>query len=301
MDTKALEYFISVYENASVTAAAKLNYISPQGISKSITHLEAELGHPLFTRSNRGMEPTAFACQFYPTARQIVSLVASASEPPSSANEQVIELVTTSGYLFTLGENLWSGFAKKYPGTRIAAREALDVAACELVLSGAADCGCVAGPIAREGLVAQPLHRHPFVAVVGVQSPLAQRDSLSWNDLDGLPVSVMGQGFTPHQRIRDHLSLLGVEPSRYIDVLEFSTGFGYAARNEAVHITADFVARNNPNPAVMAIPFDDPSFSWDTYFVTRVNNGDALGSELQEVYGYLAERLDEAFGESAGR
>ena len=75
METKGLEYFINVYDCRSIATAAEQLFISPQGLSKSIAHLEAELGQTLFIRSNRGVEPTAFAHRTYPVARKIVALV----------------------------------------------------------------------------------------------------------------------------------------------------------------------------------------------------------------------------------
>ena len=74
METKNLKSFIAVYEQGSMAKASQALYISPQGLSKSIARLEADLGETLFTRTNRGVAPTPYAVELYPKAREMVSL-----------------------------------------------------------------------------------------------------------------------------------------------------------------------------------------------------------------------------------
>ncbi|MEI3101392.1 MAG: LysR family transcriptional regulator [Oscillospiraceae bacterium] len=52
MDIKQLEYFVEVCRYMSFTKAAANQYISQQGMSKSIKRLEEELGIALFRRSS---------------------------------------------------------------------------------------------------------------------------------------------------------------------------------------------------------------------------------------------------------
>lgn len=58
MDTKDLRFFRQVYEIGSINKAAKQLFITPQGLSKAIRHLEDELDAGLFERSSNGMVPT---------------------------------------------------------------------------------------------------------------------------------------------------------------------------------------------------------------------------------------------------
>ena len=52
MDRKTLEAFLRLYEKKSLRAAAEELYISPQGLSRTIQALEAELDVMLFRRTN---------------------------------------------------------------------------------------------------------------------------------------------------------------------------------------------------------------------------------------------------------
>ena len=58
MDTKMLRYFCACYETKSLNKAARRFYISPQGMGKTLSRLEGELGVSLFSRSAAGLTPT---------------------------------------------------------------------------------------------------------------------------------------------------------------------------------------------------------------------------------------------------
>ena len=65
MDTKDLRFFRQVYEERSIHKASKLLFITPQGLSKIIRHLEEELGTCLFERLANGMVPTESGTYLY--------------------------------------------------------------------------------------------------------------------------------------------------------------------------------------------------------------------------------------------
>lgn len=269
METKGLEYFISVYDCRSITTAAEQLFISPQGLSKSIAHLEGELGQTLFVRSNRGVEPTAFAHQAYPVARKVVSLIDSiVASTSQSRPTEFVSIVSTSGYLLTLGMELWRSFELR-ENTRVHVEEAVDAAVADSVEKGLNDCGVISGAVDFGCFDATLVFRHPFVAVVNKDNPLARKQAIALEDLSHIPVSLMAPGFSAYTTIRNRFAQASVEPERFIGVQELSTGMGYAKRNEAVHITADFVARNHPSDKLVTLPFDDPEFTWDTHFITR--------------------------------
>ena len=58
MNTKDLKCFQAVFEEQSVSRAARRLFITPQGLSKNIRQLEEELQAVLFERTSQGMRPT---------------------------------------------------------------------------------------------------------------------------------------------------------------------------------------------------------------------------------------------------
>lgn len=71
MDIKRLQHFLALVETRSYWRAARKCQITPQALSKSIQRLEQSLGVKLFDRDTRSVEPTLFAQELLPFARNI--------------------------------------------------------------------------------------------------------------------------------------------------------------------------------------------------------------------------------------
>ena len=72
MNTTTLKCFQMVYEEKSISRAARRLYITPQGLSRSIRQLEEELDALLFLRTVRGMEPTESGRFLYEKSGRII-------------------------------------------------------------------------------------------------------------------------------------------------------------------------------------------------------------------------------------
>lgn len=71
MELRSLKYFQSVFEQGSVSAAARQCFVSQPSITAAIQQLETTLGVRLFVRHARGVLPTSAAEQLYPVAKQM--------------------------------------------------------------------------------------------------------------------------------------------------------------------------------------------------------------------------------------
>ncbi len=71
MDIRQIQYFLSIVETGSFSAAADEHYISQSSLSKKIIALEKELGVPLFDRSKRKVFLTDAGEVFLEHARKI--------------------------------------------------------------------------------------------------------------------------------------------------------------------------------------------------------------------------------------
>ncbi|AZQ83244.1 LysR family transcriptional regulator [Colwellia sp. Arc7-635] len=72
MDLKSLNYFISVYELKSFSAAAKACYIAQPSISAAIAQLERQLNVQLFIRHARGVTPSEQGQKLFPLAKKLL-------------------------------------------------------------------------------------------------------------------------------------------------------------------------------------------------------------------------------------
>lgn len=58
MDIKDLKVFQTIAKEESIAKASRILYMTPQGISKIVKNLEAEMGCRLFIRNKAGMQLT---------------------------------------------------------------------------------------------------------------------------------------------------------------------------------------------------------------------------------------------------
>lgn len=72
MNIKQIRYFVAVYKDGSLSAAAKEQYVTVQAVSKAIADLERELKNELFVRESRGVHPTPFGKAFYAKAEPVL-------------------------------------------------------------------------------------------------------------------------------------------------------------------------------------------------------------------------------------
>ena len=64
MDIKDLKVFHTIAKEESIAKASRILYMTPQGISKIVKNLEAEMGCRLFTRNKSGMQLTESGRRF---------------------------------------------------------------------------------------------------------------------------------------------------------------------------------------------------------------------------------------------
>jgi len=75
MELRQLRYFARVLEEGSVSRASRALHSAQPALSQQIRQLEQELGVDLFTRSVRGVEPTAAGMAVYQQTQQVLKHV----------------------------------------------------------------------------------------------------------------------------------------------------------------------------------------------------------------------------------
>lgn len=74
MNSKNLQYFLTVADEHSISAAARKLYIAQPSLSQYIGRIEESVGAPLFKRTPNGLELTDVGQQFYITTMKTESL-----------------------------------------------------------------------------------------------------------------------------------------------------------------------------------------------------------------------------------
>ena len=147
MDIHDLEAFKCVYEACSFTEAAQTSYVSRQALSKTVCHLERQLG-ALFTRKARGVAPTRLADAIYPHVCRMLSefdAVRCASTRFSQGQVGSLRLAIEANAAITLPVGLTQAYSQARPDVELVSQIMLPSAAREALRRGDAD-AVLAGP-----------------------------------------------------------------------------------------------------------------------------------------------------------
>ena len=146
MDTRTLVAFKTVCDAGSIGHAAEQLFISPQGLSKSMARLEAELGSALLVRTNRGVEPTRAGRLLYERADQIAGILDSLRQSIAADPPETLRVAASSGHLVRFGAEFRQAFEARNPGYRLAVEEYNDSGVLQALRDWDADCGFASGP-----------------------------------------------------------------------------------------------------------------------------------------------------------
>lgn len=72
MDIRSLRYFIAIFEERSLSGAAKRCFVAQPSISTTLAQLEENLSTQLFVRHSKGVTPTDSGSKLYPLACRMV-------------------------------------------------------------------------------------------------------------------------------------------------------------------------------------------------------------------------------------
>lgn len=89
MDLRALNYFLTIAQEGSISSAAELLHMTQPPLSRQLKALEEELGTPLFYREKGGMVLTAKGELLRQYAQNILRLTTQAEQDLSSDREEI--------------------------------------------------------------------------------------------------------------------------------------------------------------------------------------------------------------------
>lgn len=137
-----MQYFVALYEEGSVTRAARrLNVVQP-AVSMQLSKLEEEFGQPLFRRLPKGMTPTPAGEQAYRLFVPILRDLRNATQELTGDASEVAGSIAI-GMIASVSSNAFSdclvSFHAKYPNVSVRATGGFTVELLEMVNQGQLD------------------------------------------------------------------------------------------------------------------------------------------------------------------
>jgi len=203
MDLKDLHCLVAVAEMRSVTRAAETLYMTQPALSRTIGHLEDELGIRLLDRNARPIALTHAGDVFYERARRMLKLESGLLED--------MERIRTGGHLKLSVEYGMAGhvphltraltrFKKRFPDAAIDVHRQYNALAVQDLLERRCDLCIVNRPDVPEGrgLRTQVISREGACAFVPSGHPYYSRDVLSLQDFEGQCVCIFERFASPN-------------------------------------------------------------------------------------------------------
>ncbi|MGW4755006.1 LysR family transcriptional regulator [Streptomyces chartreusis] len=182
LDLRKLRYFVAVAEELHFGRAAERLHIAQPVLSRQIRSLEDELGAEVFDRGRRGTLLTPAGKQLLEDA---VPLLASAQAlvrrvKSSAQGTQSLTIGFMPGITVTPA---MIAFTALHPDVNVRLLRTTWEDQVAVLLDGRADVGIVRLPIDRQGLEVHPLFQEPRVVMVPIGHRLADRRSVTVEDL----------------------------------------------------------------------------------------------------------------------
>lgn len=200
MNINQVKYFVTVYEQGSISTAARGHNVSAQAVSKAISDLEREYGQKLFDRTNSGVSPTVQGRAFYQKAKvaakayadlETMSFGGGLPEPESLAPFRM----ALCSPAFDGDDQLrraWSMFFQRNTGMPIT----FDLASREQMAHGIDpdeyDALVTIGTYERQGCTCTPMGSLPTGITVARTHPLASKEFVTFADLGKYPAGESG-------------------------------------------------------------------------------------------------------------
>lgn len=197
MTLTQLSYIVAVDRYRHFATAAEKSYVTQPTLSMQIHKLEDELGITIFDRSKSPVVPTEIGEKIIKQAQEILKQakhiedLASLTEDELHGTFRIGIIPTVAPYLLPL---FLRNFREKYPNVRLVFEEVVTEKVLDLLDQDYLDIGVIATPVERGNIFEEDLYYEPFLGYVSKNHPLAKKDRISVDDLEGANLWLLNEG-----------------------------------------------------------------------------------------------------------
>ncbi|TCV60253.1 LysR substrate-binding domain-containing protein [Neorhizobium sp. S3-V5DH] len=216
MDSRQLRYFVTVYEQRSLSAASQECRVATSALSHHLANMEASLDVVLFNRRPRGMEPTAAGERLYQHAKSILRAIEAAERDIRSSGTDIsgdVSVGMAYSVVKAIATELNQFVLSTYPKLRLSLTESLSGSTLLHLMNSEVDLALVYNPPTSPALKVVPVLEEQMICV-GKRDIIGDTDEpLHFDDLLELPVILLRQGVSA-RALMDDVNLLKKLESR---------------------------------------------------------------------------------------
>jgi len=214
MTLTELRYLVAVARERHFGRAAEACHVSQPTLSVAIKKLEEELDVKIFERSSNEIAVTPLGQEIVRQAQvvieqaQLIKEIAKRGRDPLAGPLRLGVIYTIGPYLLP---ELVRQVIERTPQMPLLLQENFTVKLLDMLRSGELDCAILAEPFPDAGLAIAPLYDEPFRIAVPASHPLAQRQTVSAEELKQETMLLLGNGHC----FRDHVLEVCPEFARF--------------------------------------------------------------------------------------
>ena len=267
MNLKQMEYFITILNEGSISAAAKSLHISQPPLSTQMKLLEEELGVTLFQRGSRSIILTEAGKLFYDRAQGILDMTGAARQELEQMGRGLhgalrlgmISSVETEAII-----NRITAFRTQHPGVNFCIYEGNTYQLMDKLNTGLIEAAIVRTPFPEESYDCLYLAEEPMMAVgMAKHFPDPHADSISLGQLAACPLII----YRRWENVLNHM--LPHNRQDYLCVNDDArTSLSWADTGIGIAITPASIARCT-RPGMLLKPITTPGFSSHITLIRR--------------------------------
>ncbi|WP_030139699.1 LysR family transcriptional regulator [Pseudomonas fluorescens] len=212
MTLKQIRAFLAVAQSLSFAVACERLHLSQSALSLTIKALEEGLGGRLFSRNTRNVALTPEGESLLPLARRLVADWDNAEDEMRqrfTLQRGRVTLAAMPSFAGNLLPPILKTFRARFPNVNVTVNDVINEQVLEMVRDRHVELGVAFEPMQGSSLAFTPLYRDRFVAVVPLDSPLAQRDAIQWETLLEQPFITLQRPSTVRVMLEEHLQARG--------------------------------------------------------------------------------------------
>lgn len=289
-DLADLRGFLAVADLGSFSAAARSLHLSQSALSRRVDKLEKALGVQLFERTTRKVELSTIGRGFVPKARNVLNelenaLIGFHDLSYRLSGEVTIACVPSAVAYFL--PNVIRRYHAKYPGIRIRIIDESSSAILTVVARGDADFGLTYIGTQDADVSFLPLLEEAFVVALRVDHPLADHETLDWEDIAGCDYISLAQGSGNRFLIDQALADCANRPRWFCEVKHVPALVSLVEAGLGIGVVPKLAMPAAGHATLVTRPLTNPSIHRTIGLITR--RGRTLSPVAELLYNILIE------------
>lgn len=243
-----MEVFRAVMLTGSISAAAKMLYVSQPAVSKLIGYIEGRLNYRLFERINNRLVPTAEAQVLYREVERVYQAALQVNECAHSlaaGTHRTLRIACSASLSTVVIPAALAQLKREAPSLQIEWQTSLMHAMPNQILSKTVDLSIAALPVIHDHLYSQAFMRGRMVVVMPAGHALAQQPSLALQQLQGHALLLFRPDMPFGQLLAGHIQRRGLQLDSLLSFTNANEAVALVKQGMGISVIDEFVAQDS--------------------------------------------------------